>query len=228
MRFLPICFLALFACSALGFAPSTLQAEVTVSKVDTAAPADDLSEEVAATLQKTGYKVADGDKTICEFWLCETWTSTPGFQASPTVLYPIESGTLVGVLRFPEGGSDFRQQQLEAGVYTMRYGRQPQDGNHIGTSDTLDFILLSKAEDDKDTAAMDALALNDQSALAAGSTHPAMMSLRPAPTDLETVPAVQHDEVHDWTSVRVAGTSVAGDKKSSLQLEFVVVGFAAE
>ncbi len=214
-------------CCVIFAASSAAVAEVTVSKLEQAPP-DALSKEVAATLQKTGFKIADGDKTVCEFWLCETWDSTPNFQASTTVLYPIKPGTLMGAIRFPDGGNDFRQQELEAGVYTMRYGRQPQDGNHIGTSDTLDFILLSTAADDTDPAAVEAQALIDQSALAANSTHPAMMSLRPAATDLETVPAVQHDDIHDWTSVRIAGTTAAGDEKKALQVEFVVVGFAAE
>ncbi|MDA7977668.1 MAG: hypothetical protein MPJ50_02725 [Pirellulales bacterium] len=204
-------------------------AEVKVSKSDAALPADALSEAVAARMQKTGYKVTDGEKTICEFWLCETWTAVPGFQPTATVLYPLEPGTLVGVIRLPSsGGSDFRQQELQAGVYTLRYGHQPQDGNHVGTSETLDFLLLSNATEDQAAAAVDAETLIQQSAMAAGSTHPAMMALRPAVTKLDKLPVMQRDEVHDWTSVRVAGVCVAGDKKSDQQLEFVVVGFADE
>ncbi len=207
-------------------APAT--AEVQISQHDQAPPADALSEAVIVRLQKTGYKVTDGDKVICEFWLCETWTCKPGFKPSTTILYPIQPGSLVGALRFPSGGSDFRQQQLEAGVYTMRHAHQPQDGNHIGTSDTLDFILLCKAEDDQEVAALEATELVDRSSMAAGSTHPAMIALRPAVEKVEKLPAVRHDEANDWTSVRVAGTSVAGDQKSELQLEFVIVGYAAE
>lgn len=218
--------LSLLSLAAVLVAATPSLAEVKVAKLDQAPPADALAEGIVGKLAKTGYKITDGDKTICEFWLAETWTSTPGFTPSTTVLYPIEPGTLVGAIRFPDGGHDFRDQELVAGVYTIRYARQPQDGNHIGTSDTLDFLLLSKPSDDQDPAPVDAMTLVDRSAMAAGSTHPAMMALRPAPDKVENPPVIHTDEARNWTSVRVVGTSQAGDAKTELQLEFVVVGHA--
>ena len=57
-----------------------------------------------------------------------------------------------GVVRFPESGSDFREQGVKPGVYSMRYGLHPEDGNHMGAAASRDFALLSRAEADTDPA----------------------------------------------------------------------------
>ena len=41
--------------------------------------------------------------------------------------------------------TDFRGQEIKKGVYTLRYGQQPEDGNHIGTSELADFLLAIPA-----------------------------------------------------------------------------------
>jgi hypothetical protein len=122
-------------------------ADYRLETIKQAAPADDISPEIAAALAPTGFKVVQGEKrTLCEIWLAKTWTVTPGFQPSDSVLYPLAVGEFIGVLRFPRKGSDFRGQEIAAGMYTLRYANQPVDGNHVGTSPTRDFLLLSPAK----------------------------------------------------------------------------------
>jgi hypothetical protein len=48
--------------------------------------------------------------------------------------------------------TDYRDQAIAAGVYGLRYGQQPADGDHLGTSDSRDFLVLTSFEHDQDVA----------------------------------------------------------------------------
>jgi hypothetical protein len=141
-------------------------------------------------------------------------------------MYPFEVGTLMGAARYKNRGGDFRNQEIPAGVYTIRYAQQPEDGNHIGTSDTRDFLLLIPAAADRTAAKMPEPMLFQASAKAAGTTHPTMLSLLRAGEG--EAPAVEHDAERDLVSVRVKGQAKAGDKTMPLPVMIVVVGHAVE
>lgn len=192
------------------------------------APKQGLAASIAETLAPTGYRVVQGDKVVCDVWLCSQWNVKPDFQPSFNVLYPFNVGDLIGVVRFPAPGSDFRKQQLAAGLYTLRYAQQPQDGNHVGTSDTLDFLLLVRAADDTSPAALDPMALIEKSAKAANSTHPAMFALRPMGAEVDRLPALIHDEERELWSLRAQGRGKAGDATGAQAIEFVVIGHAPD
>jgi hypothetical protein len=192
------------------------------------APKQGLAPAIAETLAPSGYRVLQGDKVVCDVWLRSQWELKPGFQPSFNVLYPFEVGELIGVVRFPTPGSDFRKQQLAAGLYTLRYAQQPQDGNHVGTSDTLDFLLLVQAADDTSPKTIDPMALIEKSAKAAKSTHPAMFALRPMGAEVDSLPALIHDEERELWSLRVQGRGKSGEETRAQAIEFVVVGHAPE
>ena len=109
-----------------------------------AAAEQSVPEEVAADIAKLitpeSFKVTSGKRTICELWLRKAVPVQASFAPTDTVLYPFEVGQLVGVVRFARKTTDFRNQEIAAGVYTLRYGLQPVDGNHVGTSETRDFL----------------------------------------------------------------------------------------
>ncbi len=192
-------------------------------------PVDVLSKEVAATLQTTGLKIMRGTtRTVCEIWFCKTWEVKEGFKETPEVLYPFQSGQLIGVLRYTRKGSDFRDETIDKGVYTLRYGQQPVDGNHEGTSVTRDFLCLIKAEKDVSTKPFDLKPMLAQSAEAAGSGHPAFMCLKKVKDKPAKLPAVRHDDDTDWWSLLATGQVVAGGKGSDLVVELVVIGHADE
>ena len=128
-----------------------LAADFRLEPLADAVAAEELSPAIAKTLQSEGFKVIKGkSRTLCELWFSETWAAKSGFKPTNTVLYPFEVGQLVGVARYKSKGTDFRGQEIPAGVYTIRYAQQPVDGNHVGTSDTLDFLLLLPADADKE------------------------------------------------------------------------------
>jgi hypothetical protein len=189
------------------------------------APPDELAPEIAAQLSSTGLKVIeDESRTICEIWPAKQWSLKAGFTPTPTVLYGLEPGSLVGALRFGRKGADFRDQDISRGVYTLRYANQPVDGNHVGTFATRDFLLMVPADDDASPEPIDQEDLFATSAESAGSTHPAIMPLVKADAGGE-LPAMRHLEEQDWWTVRFGGQGPGGEKAV---LELIVVGLAEE
>ena len=190
-----------------------------------AAPPEELAPDVAAQIESTGFKVIKGEnRTVCEIWPAKTWELTEGFTPTAEVLYGLKPGSLVAALRFKRKGADFRDQEIPRGVYTLRYGNQPVDGNHVGTFATRDFLLMVPADADESTEAIGEEDLNFESAEGAGSSHPAIMPLVKADGNGE-LPAMRHMEEQDWWTVRFGGQSAGGQKAV---LELIVVGLAEE
>ncbi len=193
--------------------------EYKVEKLEAGPPADKVSADVAKLIGGSGVKVIRGEsRTLCEIWTVKELEAKG--KTNDMVLYPLEPGQLIGVIRFPRKTTDFRNQEVTSGVYTLRYGQQPVDGAHVGTFPTRDFILLLPADQDQAPATIaDYKSLTKASAASAGTSHPAIYPLlKPAEGD---TPAIRHDEENDWWIVRFAG---AGKQT----FEMVVVGHAAE
>jgi hypothetical protein len=191
-------------------------------------PADALSPEVAATIGNFGCKVTRGEsRVLCEIWPCKELRLAM-VKTSDTILYPLTPGQLIGVVRFPRKTTDFRQQEVPAGVYTLRYGQQPVDGAHVGTSPTRDFLLLLPADHDKSPATIeDYKALTKTSSGAAGTNHPAILHMLKPPAEGEFLD-LRHDEEKDWWILRFATMVRAGAGKANFRIEIVIVGHAAE
>ena len=204
-------------------------AEHRVEVLKQPAPADAISKEIAARLSPTGIRVVRGtNRTVCQIWLCKDWTVKPGFKPSGEVLYPFTPGQLIGVMQLTRKGSDFRDQDIAKGVYTLRYGQQPVDGNHEGTSPTRDFLTLVNAEKDTSAKPMEIKALLEASAEAAGSSHPALFGMQKVKITDKARPTIRHQERHDWWIVTLAGKAVASGKTSGLSIDLVVAGVAPE
>jgi hypothetical protein len=155
-----------------------------------AAPAGDLSvealkesapsavaEPVRAVLSPTGLRVLDGGKPFLDFWF-RTALLTVEPRPEKGVRYgTLRPGALVGVLRMHEGATDFRAQKVAAGIYTLRYAVQPDDGDHQEMTEARDFLLLSAAADDLSPETMEWKPLVKQSAKLNGKKHPGVMFL---------------------------------------------------
>ncbi len=216
----------LAALAALFWAAAAQAQEYRVEKLQEPPPGDVVSPEIVQTLDPAGYRVVKGDRAIVDLWLRKEWPVKAGFQPSSSVMYPFEPGTLVGVARYKNRGNDFRNQEIPAGAYTIRYAQQPEDGNHVGTSDTRDFFLLIPAATDRELAKMAEQKMFQASAKAAGTTHPTMLSLLRAGDG--DVPTIEHHAERELVSVRVKGQAKAGDKSTPLAVSIVVVGHAPE
>ncbi len=202
--------------------------EKQVASLKSPPPADMLSAEVAETLASTGYKITAGEDTVAEVWLRKEWPIKSDFMPSANVLYPFKPGELIGVIRFEGRGEDFRNQQFRKGVYTIRYGQQPVDGNHVGTSDTLDFLLLLPGKKDSTVAPMDAFKMVQLSTEVSGSTHPAILSMLAVTDKDKPTPSVVHDSTRALWSLRVSAPAKAEGEAAPLPLEFVFEGHSPE
>jgi hypothetical protein len=209
----------------LTFASLAFAADHRVEKLEEGPPKE-VSPAIAKLLNPTGLKVIRGtSRPVCDIWLCKEWPVKADFSPTPDVNYPFTPGELIGVIRYNNEGGDFRDQDIEEGVYTMRYAQQPVDGAHIGTSPTRDFLLLIEAAKDKSPAALDYRPLVERSAEAAQSTHPALLSLQRVQGDAKA-PAMHENELNDWWILRFQGKAKAGEKASDLTGDLVIDGEA--
>ncbi len=110
--------------------------------------------------------------------------SGPATGESSVTLPTIPPGALLGELRFPAKGSDRRGQDIAPGVYTLRYGNYPVNGNHQGVAPQRDFLVLVPAALDKSADPIsDFDALMDLSRKASRTPHPAVLSFWKADSD---------------------------------------------
>jgi hypothetical protein len=220
--------LGLASLFALLLARPVVGQEYKVEPVDTPPPADVIAPEIGGLIAPTGFKLVKGDsRTIAELWLVKQLPLAADAKTGPEVLYPLTPGQLVGVVRYPRKGADFRDQDIPAGLYTMRYGQQPVDGAHVGTSPTRDFLLLLPAEKDREAKPLDHKAQVAISIETTGTAHPAILSLQ-RPAESGEPLSVREDSEKEWVIVRFVANSEQGGAKKSLPLEMVVVGVAAE
>jgi len=205
------------------FATSVWSADYRVEPLKEGPPTDELKEDIAGKLREDGVRIIRGTKTTyCDIWLCKQWDTVEDFKVTPGVLYPFQAGQLIGVARFGRKGADFRDQDINKGTYTIRYGQQPVDGAHVGTSPTRDFLLLIRAEDEQDAKPTANEDLIVRSSAAAESSPPALRSMQRKAA--KTYPSMRHAEETDWWILALQGT--AGSK--ALPIEFVISGVAAE
>ena len=202
--------------------------EYHATKLDSAAPADALSPEIAKLLAPAGVRITQGDsRVICEIWLAKEWPVAANAATSSEILYPLMPGQLVGAIRFPRKSSDFREQDVPAGVYTLRYAHQPVDGAHVGTSATRDFLAMLPAAKDRNPQTLDYKELTAASKETTGTAHPGILSLQKAAASGDA-PSVRQDPDHEWTILRVIGKGKQGSEMKDMPIELVVVGKAAE
>jgi hypothetical protein len=178
-------------------------------------PPADLAPAIAALVQSSGAKVVAGDATL-DFWWVQSMTSDGGWSG-------VESGTLVGALRVTGAYKEIRGKAVKPGVYTLRYGQQPQNGDHLGISPYRDFLLISPAGIDKDPKALGFDGVVALSKEVIGTAHPASLSLDP-PEDAPgaVFSTYKHDSGHDGVVFEVA-RKPAGTIKFGLIVSGLIV-----
>ncbi|MGQ0636016.1 MAG: hypothetical protein ACT4QC_15505 [Planctomycetaceae bacterium] len=186
-----------------------------------------LSGEMAGAVNSIGYRVTGASGVVCDIWFVKQVPVKPGFKPSDRVKYPFQQGELLGVIRYPQEGqpTDFRGQELKPGVYTLRYGMQPDDGNHLGTSEIRDFVVGSRPADDKSPGRIDDIKkVFKMSSGASGSTHPAIFLLNPPPAKSPGAPRARHDADRDLLILEASVPGDEGGTAMPVPVEIVVSG----
>jgi hypothetical protein len=164
-------------------APAQGTAKYSVKSVK-AEPPTQLAAPVRKLLgdQAVQFRGPKGD-VLAELWFRKEVPSDPAASAEQVKQGPtyheVEQTTILGAVRFARPWTDYRKQKIKAGVYTIRLGFQPMDGDHMGTAPYPDFGLLVAAAEDKSPGTMDPKKLYEVSAGSIGTSHPAVLLLYP-------------------------------------------------
>src|SRR5436190_9278707 len=154
------------------FVPASSAADLTM-KVADKEPPKELGEAIRQTLQTKAAQVLDGNKPAFEFWFAREIPLKSRPASLAKALDSLEPATLLSAVSVSSATQDYRDDELPAGVYTMRFALQPQDGDHSGSTDYIYFAVLVPAKLD---AAPDALttykAVVKASAKEASPEHP--------------------------------------------------------
>jgi hypothetical protein len=158
-------------------------------------PPQEVAPAIRDALDPDGAKIAGPNGVVCEVWWRKDVPAANNGEDNVSFT-DIPHGALLGVIRYPEKAQDRRGQAIAPGVYTMRLSFFPVDGAHQGVSQTRDFVLLTKAADDKDLSATPSYKqLVEMSKKAAGSNHPAILNLWKADS---AGPASLKQEGEEW------------------------------
>jgi hypothetical protein len=215
--------LAVAACL-VAAAAAAADAKFTV-KVEDAAPPRELGDAVRAVLAgKAMHVFDDKGKLLCTVWPRKALeTTATAEQARAGLKYAqLEESTLVGAVKFSGTFIDYRKQKIKPGVYTLRLGIQPTDGDHQGTAPFSEFCLLSPAAADATPAVMDAKHLHELSTKSNTRKHPGVMLLFPNKTPSEK-PALE-DKPNDHLVLSFRIPAAAGGEQGYLGFSLVVVG----
>jgi hypothetical protein len=171
-----------------------------------ASPPGEIAPAMAAMLQKDGVRITSKGTAFCELWF-RTAKPPAGSSEDGASLPGIPVGTFLGAIRFNGRASDRRGQSFKSGVYILRYGLIPINGDHQGAAPQRDFLVMSLAAEDKDPNATPKFEdLTAASEKASGTKHPAVLSFWKADNDV--LGLTQQGE--DWVlQIKLGDTTIA-------------------
>ena len=196
-----------------------------------AAPPAGLAAAMKDALASEGVRILDAQgKPFAEIWLRKAIpASAKPSGPKGAILFPVlGEGEFLGAVRFAAEAHDYRDQTIPAGPYTLRYGLQPVNGDHLGVSPNRDFALLLPAAKDTDIAPLAKKPLETRSAESAGSSHPAVLMLIAPPAGAPAIPSVVHDEAKNtWGAVLGLPLAIKGESNATaLKVQLIFVGMA--
>jgi hypothetical protein len=198
-------------------------------KTAESAPPKELDASIQKLLGKNSIQLIDaGGKTVGEFWLrTEIPVDATAEQIKNGLTYrEIRQSEVLGAVRFDQDWTDYRKQKVKAGVYSLRLGYQPADGDHQGSSDYQEFLLLIAADKEKSPELMEFKHLAETSAKSIGTGHPGVFMLAPNATPAAKPDIASRPKNH-WV-INTKGDMVVGGKKvgAAFGIGLNVVGHA--
>jgi hypothetical protein len=211
----------LAAAALLALVGPAVAADYTV-KVEDTPPPKELAEPVRALLDSKAMTVADAKgKAILTVWPRKSLEPKAGAELSYASL---EESAVLGAVKVPEVWKDYRRQNIKPGVYTLRLGNQPMDGDHMGTAPYSEFCVLSPAEEDKKPDLMEAKALNELSSKTTDG-HPGVLVMFPGKGATAKPTLSEKDEGHWVLLIRL--DAKAGATKATMDLGLNLVGVSS-
>ncbi|MCC7234753.1 MAG: hypothetical protein IT163_05585 [Bryobacterales bacterium] len=193
--------LAFLTCGALAMAQYKVEAA--------GEPPAELAAPVKELLAPSGYRVTGGDgKPWCEVWYVKSAPKGPVSTEADLMWKTAPPGSVIGAIRWFQGGYDRRGQMLKPGVYTLRFSMFPINGDHQGVAPNRDFLVMTPAADDQSAAAVPAFKdLMVMSRKASGTPHPAVLSMYVVESDFQA--GIQNLS-EDWILYEKVGDTPVG------------------
>jgi hypothetical protein len=189
-----------------------------------------LKEPIAKIMGERSFQFLDAKGTVlCELWIRKAVPAkATADQIKNGLTYrELQEGTVLGVVQFPKAITDYRKQSIKAGLYTLRLGFQPENGDHMGTAPFNEFCLLVPASEDKKAEPLAGKELQELSTKASGTSHPAVLLLFPIPLKDagDSAKVVDKGEGH-WVLTLKLELAV-GDEKPGLGLGLTLIGVSS-
>ena len=196
-------------------------------KTTTSPVPTELKEPIAKLLSDRAIQLLD-DKgnALCELWLRkEVPAKATSEQIKNGLTYrELEESTLMGAVRILQQMTDYRKQKIKPGVYTLRLGFQPMDGDHMGTAPFNEFCLVVPAGIDEKPDALETKELQERSAKSAKGSHPGVFLLYP-----NNKPGDEPDLASKGEGIWVLNTKVetsSNGQKAPLGVSLTLIGHA--
>ncbi len=196
-----------------------------------APPPDEVPEAFRALLDPSGVRLEQHrGKTLYELWLRKEIPLLETPRSDSQVEFPhFEIGEFVGVLRSHGHEYDYRENPIDKGLYALRYGVQPNDGDHLGTAPSRDFVVLTGFADDKSTNPVgDMDELIELSLLVSSHDHPMICYLQKPEGEKEKAARLyRHEEREEWIAdVTMSGRVKDAEATTEVRLGIVLVGIS--
>jgi hypothetical protein len=176
---------------ALVLSTSTAHAQSLSAAKGTDAPPPELNAAMSALLAPGSVTVKSGDVQLDLWWVKAI--AVPKASDPGPVWTDVGDGTFVGAIRVSAPWSDIRGYVVRPGVYTLRYARQPANGDHLGVSPNREFLLLSPAAADVAPDPVGYKGAVDLSKQTVRRAHPSALSLDPPSSIAAPLSAVTND-----------------------------------
>ena len=206
--------------AALGL--TTAMAEYQI-KVEEKAPPADVTESILGTLQSKAVRLFDGDKPVYDFWFRKEVPLKSKPESPGKSLDAIRETTLVGLAIAHGNPRDYKDNDLLKGACTMRLGIQPEDGDHLGTSEFPYYLVLIPVKHDQEA---NGITRYKQMVKASGrettTDHPVILSLWPVSSDNAEAPKLT-EPAPDHKGIRIAVPGKVRDSEQTTTIVFDLV-----
>jgi hypothetical protein len=179
-------------------------------------PPKELAEPIRKLMGDHAVQLLDSKGTVLgEVWLRKELPvkATPEQIKNGLAYHDLEESTILGAVRFDQTSSDYRKHKVKPGVYTLRLGFQPMDGDHMGTAPYPEFCMVLSAKEDVKPDLLETKRLQEMSAKAMGSSHPGVFLLFPNEKPPQT-PQLIEKENNQWVLLAKEPVSAPGLKGS--------------
>ncbi len=225
-RLSSILILAFAAVCALSMSAPLLADEPAMLSVAAAKPPVEVAEPIRAALDDKVLRLSTGDKPFFEFWFRKQLPLAKKPTGGTLALDTMTEGIVLGVLRVDTERRDFRDEELPSGIYVVRLGIQPEDGNHQGVAPTRTFALLIPARQDTKLEPVPHKELMKAAAAINAAKHPSNLNLQPVDDISGDFPrlAERNDGQHKVVLLKLPARIAESGDETTLTFALVYAG----